>query len=186
MTEDRHERAWHFPAIERRYGKPMAHWFDVVAQLDGLRFPEQVAHLREQHGFSRTHAQALVLHTRGSTTARRFTTVEEYLAGVDPVAAATVRSILACALAVSDDLECVIAWNHPMVRRGRTYVFGVSVASHHLLIAPHGEGVLDTLRPLLQGYTVNRKTVRVPLDWQVDPDLLEAMVAGAAAGEASR
>ena len=41
-------REAHFPAIEKRYGEPMKHWFTVMQRIAGGRYPEQIAHLREK------------------------------------------------------------------------------------------------------------------------------------------
>ena len=67
-------RESHFPAIEKRYGEPMSHWHKVMARVAGKTYPEQMAHLQENHGFSKTHANALVMYTRGSLSARRHAT----------------------------------------------------------------------------------------------------------------
>mgnify|MGYP003346823803 CR=1 FL=1 len=72
-------------------------------------------------------------------------------------------------------MEAVIAWNQPMLRRGKSYVFGVMAASNHLLIAPWG-GLSDNVLGRLKGLEVNKKTVRVPADWKVDAALLRLMV----------
>ena len=53
-------REAHFPAIEKRYGEKMAYWFKVMAKLEGKKYAEQVAHLKENYGFSQAHANALV------------------------------------------------------------------------------------------------------------------------------
>ncbi|MGA1594869.1 MAG: DUF4287 domain-containing protein, partial [Ilumatobacteraceae bacterium] len=50
------DRSEYFPAIERRYGQPMSHWFSVMEELADQRYPEQIAFLRENHGFSQAHA----------------------------------------------------------------------------------------------------------------------------------
>jgi uncharacterized protein YdhG (YjbR/CyaY superfamily) len=73
-------------------------------------------------------------------------------------------------------LELVIAWNQPMLKHGDSYVFGCSALKNHLLIAPWNPKVLKTFEKRLAGYTVNKKTVRVPIDWQVDEKLLIDMV----------
>ena len=65
-------REAHFPAIERRYGEKMAYWFKVMAKLSDAKYPEQIAHLKENYGFSQTHANALVMYSRGSKSAKRF------------------------------------------------------------------------------------------------------------------
>lgn len=170
------DRAAFFPAIEKKHGQPMAYWFDLMAERADQSYNEQFAYLTEEHGFSRAHANALVMYCRGSASSKRFDTVDDYLAKVEPDAAATVRSIFATITDAHPDLRPVIAWNQPMLRRGDDYVFGLSVQSKHILLGPWGDDALDAARPLLDGYKVNKKTVQVPLDWDVDAPILAAMV----------
>lgn len=170
------DRASYFPAIEKRYGQPIAHWIAQLKALAGQSYDAQMAHLQTQHGFSRAHANALVLYCRGSTSARRVPSLDAYLAAATATQAATVRAIFAAIAEKHPDLETVIAWNHPMLKDGGRYVFGVSLAKQHLTLAPMGEGVLDAFRPRLADYEVNKKTLRVPSDWSVDGALLGDMV----------
>jgi uncharacterized protein YdhG (YjbR/CyaY superfamily) len=69
----------------------------------------------------------------------------------------------------------VIAWNQPMLRKGKDYIFGLSAATNHLLIAPWG-GISDTVAAKLKGLEPNKKTIKVPVDWKVDAALLRLMV----------
>ena len=71
-----------------------------------------------------------------------------------------------------------------MLAVDRAYVFGVTLSKSHILIAPWGTGVLDALRPRLTRYTVNKKTFRVPLDWDVDAALIGDMAAAVVGGSA--
>ena len=80
-------REAHFPAIEKKYGEKMAYWFKVMAKLDGKKYPEQIAHLRENYGFSQAHANALVMYSRGSESSRRFNTHADFYKSVTPVQA---------------------------------------------------------------------------------------------------
>lgn len=171
------ERSSYFPAIERKHGQPMAYWFDVMAGMSDRRYPEQMAFLQEEHGFSRTHANALVQYCRGSTSSRRFDSVDEFLAQQDEPKRATIRAILAAVSAGFPDAEIVIAWNQPMVKRGGRYVFGVSAAAEHLLIAPFDDSVIEEFRPRLDAYHLNKKTIRVPVDWDVDVSLVQDLIA---------
>lgn len=176
------DRASFFPAIERRHGQPIGHWVALLAALPDKKYDAQMAHLQTQHGFSRAHANALVLYCRGSVSARRVDSLEAYLAAASATQAATVRAIFAAIAEKHPDLTSVIAWNHPMLKDGAHYVFGVSVAKQHLTLAPMGAGVLDAFRPRLTGYAVNKKTLRVPSDWPVDGALLCDMVAASRGG----
>lgn len=164
----------------------MSFWFRELATVSNERYPVQMAFLQETHGFSRAHANAVVLYSRGSTNARRYDTLEDYLAALDATKSATVRGIFAVLTDRFPTAEVVIAWNHPMLRLGGRYLFGVSAATGHLLIAPYDAGIIDQFRPRLTGYVVNRKTIRVPVDWQVDADLITDMIAAQLADAAGR
>ena len=69
-----------------------------------------------------------------------------------------------------------VSTNNPMVKIDDTYVFGVSVHSNHILIAPFNAGVIEQFRDRLSGYSLNKKTIKVPIDWDVDADLICDMV----------
>lgn len=173
------ERSDYFPAIEKKYGQPMTYWFGVMKEISDRKYPDQMAYLQESHGFSRAHANALILYTRGSTSSKRFSSVDDFLAKADSVQAKTITSILAAITQKYPRAEVVMAWNQPMVKVDDKYVFGVSSTKGYLLIAPFGSGILEEFLPRLEDYTVNKKTVRVPSDWKVNKKLVTDMVAAA-------
>lgn len=171
------DRASFFPAIEKRYGQPMSYWHEVMERLKGQRYPEQMAYLQENYGFSRAHANALVQYSRGSTSSRRFSTMDEYLAPHSAEQQATVRAIFAVIQRRYPKLEQVIAWNQPMLKLGTQYVFGLSVLKNYILIAPVGPGIIEEFADRLGKYRVNKKTIQIPSDWKVDRALLRDLVA---------
>lgn len=175
VTKDPSREA-HFPAIEKRYGEPMKYWFGVMKKLEGKKYPEQIAHLRENFGFSQAHANALVMYSRGSTSAQRFNSLSDYYKSISPQQAKTVRAIFKAIQGKYPKLELVVAWNQPMLRDGSKYVFGVSATKGYLLMAPWSTEVLEDFRPKLEGYKVNKKTIQIPSDWDVDSKLLIQMV----------
>ena len=177
MASTNPDRSSYFPAIEKKHGLPMSYWFDQMKEIKDLKYPEQIAYLRENHGFSQTHANALVLYSKGNTTSRRFNTLEDYLAPLDDEKQAKAREIFAAITKKYPKAEIVIAWNQPMVKLEDAYVFGLSTQSKYFLLAPWGTGVLDQFRPRLADYEVNKKTFKVPFDWKVDKKLLCDMVA---------
>jgi uncharacterized protein YdhG (YjbR/CyaY superfamily) len=170
------DRASYFPAIEKKYGQPMSYWFDQMSEISDWKYPEQVAYLKENHGFSQAHANALVMYTRGSTSAHRVSTFDEYLEPFGETTQKTVRAIFAAIRAKYRKAEIVIAWNQPMLKLDGHYIFGVMVQKNYILMAPWG-GVLDEFRPRLTEYKVNKKTIQVPLDWKPDKKLLQDMAA---------
>jgi uncharacterized protein YdhG (YjbR/CyaY superfamily) len=169
-------REAHFPLIEKKYGEPMKYWFKVMEKIKDQKYPEQIAHLRENYGFSQNHANALVMYSRGSKTTRKYETPSEYYKSIDPVQAKTLRKVFRILGAKFPELETVIAWNQPMMRIDTKYVFGASVAKNHILIAPFNAEVLKKMAKDLSGYKVNKKTVAVPNDWAVDEKLIIKMV----------
>ena len=171
------DRSSYFPAIEKKYGQPMSFWFERMQEIADQKYADQIAYLRENHGFSQAHANAVVLYCRGSKSARRYDTVDQYLAQFDEVKQKTVRSIFAAIQSKFPNLELVIAWNQPMLKFGAHYVFGVTVLKNHILLAPWSTKVLADFSDQLAKYEVNKKTFKVPVDWKVNKKLLQDMVA---------
>lgn len=54
--------ASYFPSIERKYGQPMEHWFEIVKQARPLRHMELVNLLKTSHQMGHGHASAIVAH----------------------------------------------------------------------------------------------------------------------------
>jgi uncharacterized protein YdhG (YjbR/CyaY superfamily) len=169
------DRSAYFPAIEKKHGKPVAFYLQEIADLGDAKYQEQIDLLRERHGFSQAHANAVVMYARGSITSKRVDTPEAYFSSLGGDREATIRAIFAAITAKYPDLELVIAWNQPMLKQGKDYVFGVSAAKQHLLLGPWG-GISDAVKARLKGLEANKKTIRVPIDWKVDAPLLRLMV----------
>jgi uncharacterized protein YdhG (YjbR/CyaY superfamily) len=179
------DRTQHWPRIEARYGRPMRDWFELLAGREDQRYPALMAFLQEEHGFSRAHANAVVQFHRGSTSSRRFATLDEYLAAAEPVGAATVRAAFDGLLARHPGTTVEIAWNQPFLVRDGRRLLSLAVLDGHLLAAPWSVEVLDAFRTRLDadpGVTkVLAKTFRLPSDRPIDPGLLDDLVAAALA-----
>lgn len=170
------DRSVHFAAIERKHGHPVSYFFDQLQALEATRYEEQMAYLQENHGFSRTHANALVMTHRGSTSTRRHDGPEAWFAALEPARQRTARAIFSAITARFPDLELVIAWNQPMLKAGKAYVFGLSAAKSHFTLNPMSGAVIARMTDDLAGYRVNKNTFVVPDDWEVDASLLEKLV----------
>ncbi len=170
------DRSSYFPAIEKKYEQPMSFWFDQMAEISDRKYPEQIAYLRENFGFSQTHANALVLYSRGSTSSVKYENIDQYLAQFDETKQETVRSIFAAMTEKYLTMQVVIAWNHPFGKIADRFIIGVSVHQKHILLGPARTEVLTDLASELTPYVVNKKTFKVPVDWKVDTKLMRKIV----------
>jgi hypothetical protein len=59
--------ASYLPSIEKTYGKPIAHWQDIVRQQQGMTHMQIVTLLKTQHGLGHGHANAVVAATLAET-----------------------------------------------------------------------------------------------------------------------
>jgi uncharacterized protein YdhG (YjbR/CyaY superfamily) len=158
----------------------MAYWFKVMAKIEGKKYPEQIAHLKENYGFSQAHANALVMYSRGSLSSKRFERPSDYFKAIDPQQAKTIKAIFKAIKAKHPELELVIAWNQPMLKKDTHYVFGVSTSKDHISIAPWDQDVLRAFAPKFADYKVLKKTIRLPNDWPINSSnakLLQGMIA---------
>lgn len=56
--------ASYFPSIEKKYGFPVSHWFNLLKKQKALKHMEMVAWLKSEHELGHGHANALVAHFR--------------------------------------------------------------------------------------------------------------------------
>lgn len=52
--------ASYFPAIEKKHGRPIAHWLELVRGRRGMKHMELVSWLKAEHGLGHGHANAIV------------------------------------------------------------------------------------------------------------------------------
>lgn len=175
MATQSGDRSVFFPAIEKKYGQPMSYWFGRLKDLGEEKYPAQIAYLRQEHGFSQAHANAVVMSHRGSSTSKRFTSLTSYLAPHDAQKKKTVKAIFKAIQSQYPEMKVVIAWNQPMLKLGDDYILGVSVLKNHILLGPWGDGIIAKFAPKLKEYKVNKKTIQVPVDWDIDAKLLVAI-----------
>ena len=169
-------REAHFPSIEKKYGHKMSYWFSVMKDLADEKYPAQIAYLRENHGFSQAHANALVMYSRGSLSAKRFNTPTQFYQSVGKDQAKTMRTIFKAITTKYPKAELVIAWNQPMIKIDGHYVFGASASSKHISISPWSADVIAAFAHKMEDLVVKKKTIGVPNDWDVDTKLILALV----------
>lgn len=55
--------ASYFPSIEKKYGRPILDWQELVRKALPAKHMELVAMLKSEHGMGHGHANAIVAHT---------------------------------------------------------------------------------------------------------------------------
>ena len=58
--------ASYFPSIERKYGKAIDEWLELVRARPEEKHMETVAWLKSEHGLGHGHANAIVAHVRAN------------------------------------------------------------------------------------------------------------------------
>ncbi len=108
----------------------------------------------------------------------KFVSVEDYLASLEPQKANTLREVIDFILTQFPQLECKISWNVPQIHFQGEYVFGVSALKSHLALAPWSSRVIEDFRVRLesQKYVVQKNLFQIPVDWQMDKELLKDLV----------
>ncbi|MCG5219168.1 DUF4287 domain-containing protein [Streptosporangium sp. KLBMP 9127] len=53
----------YFPSIEKKYGRPIQEWQDLIRSAELTKHMELVNWLKSEHGLGHGHAFALVAHT---------------------------------------------------------------------------------------------------------------------------
>ncbi|MEU2249820.1 DUF4287 domain-containing protein [Streptomyces sp. NPDC019224] len=66
MTTPAKGPASYFPAIEKKYGRPVEEWLDLIHSSPLTKHMELVAWLKSEHGLGHGHAYALVAHARAN------------------------------------------------------------------------------------------------------------------------
>lgn len=112
--------------------------------------------------------------------AARFSTLEDYISslatGENNPRGATVRRIVETIQAEFPTATVKIAWNVPQIQINGQYVFGISAANQWLMLASWSDGSMTRFADRLAGYHVNKRTFRVPIDWQPDRELLGDLI----------
>ena len=61
--------ASYFPSIEKKYGRPISEWQDVVRKHCPAKHMELVSMLKSEHGLGHGHANAIVAQTLAEDSA---------------------------------------------------------------------------------------------------------------------
>ena len=88
----------------------------------------------------------------------------------------TMKAIFKAITTKFPHLELVIAYNQPMVKLDKHYIFGASASTKHVLIAPWDAKVLKEFAPKFKEGNALKKTIQLPNGWDVDVKLIQAVI----------
>lgn len=107
---------------------------------------------------------------------KKFNSIEEYLASLDPPKERTLRSILNLILAEFPELQAKISWNVPTIQRQGKYVVGLAAYQHHLTFSPWSPRIIKDFKSRLGKRGVFKNCFQIPVDWKIDEALVKALV----------
>ncbi|CAN7217556.1 DUF1801 domain-containing protein [Pseudoduganella sp. LjRoot289] len=107
---------------------------------------------------------------------RAFDSVEDYLSSLDPVKAKTLKSIIEFVLAQFPALESRISWNVPTIHLNGKYVLGLAAYKKHLTFSPWSTWVMEDFKERLGKYVVFKNCFQIPVDWEIDRDLVRDLL----------
>lgn len=70
MTETVKGPASYFPSIEKKYGRPISEWKELIRASPLTKHMELVSRLKSDHGMGHGHANAVVAHTLAEDSGR--------------------------------------------------------------------------------------------------------------------
>ena len=108
--------------------------------------------------------------------AKRFETVDQYLASLDETKRKTMSEILDLVTTEFPELETRIAWNLPMIHKQGKYVVGLAAYKNHLSFSPWSAAVIESFATRLSDYVTTKNMFQVPVDWQIDASLVRDLV----------
>lgn len=106
----------------------------------------------------------------------KFSSVDEYVTAQGPVKEKTLRSVIDFILAEFPELESKIAWNVPAIHRNGKYVAGIDASKNHLTFSAWSGDVIEAFKPRLDGYVVFKNCFQIPVDWEIDEELIRDLV----------
>ncbi|WP_329615288.1 DUF4287 domain-containing protein [Streptomyces brevispora] len=70
MTDTAKGPAAYFPSIEKKYGRPVSEWKELIRSFPSAKHMELVTWLKTEHGLGHGHANALVAHALAEDSGR--------------------------------------------------------------------------------------------------------------------
>lgn len=106
----------------------------------------------------------------------KFESVEDFLNSLPSPKQETLRAVLDSVLTQFPQTEFKLAWNVPHAQIQGKYILGVNAFKNHLALAPWSETLVQDFAERLSGYETTQRMIRIPVDWNVDNELIRDIV----------
>lgn len=108
----------------------------------------------------------------------KYASLDEYYATLDAQKVELMQRVFATVQEEFPELSLKVAWNKPhLYREEKKYVAGMEAAKGWLMYHPFSKQIMADFVDRLSGYHTGLHTFRIPLDWEIDRDLLRDITA---------
>ena len=108
--------------------------------------------------------------------AKRFETVDQYLASLDETKRKTMSELIDLITSEFPELEVKIAWNLPIIHTQGKYVVGLAAYKNHISFSPWSAAIIESFATRLSDYATTKNILKIPVDWQIDVSLVRDLV----------
>lgn len=106
----------------------------------------------------------------------RFDNFPDFYRALSPEQHTHITSLVDWVRATYPDLEPVIAWNQPMFKKGTKYILGFMPTKNHTNLLTVTDSVVSSLKPALTSYKHGTRSIQLPFDWTIDPQLFAQVI----------
>ena len=106
----------------------------------------------------------------------KFSSVADYLGAQSEAKATTIGALIDFVLAEFPGLESKLAWNVPTIHRAGSYVAGFAAYKNHITVSAWSPHIIEAFKPRLDGLVVFKNCFQIPVDWEIDRDLMRDLV----------
>jgi uncharacterized protein YdhG (YjbR/CyaY superfamily) len=106
----------------------------------------------------------------------KFDNFTDFYASLAPEQLAHITSLVEWVSTNYPELEPVIAWNQPMFKSGTKYILGFMPTKKHTNLLTVTDTAVTELMPMLTHYKHGTRSIQLPFDWSIDPELFAQVI----------
>lgn len=106
----------------------------------------------------------------------KFDNFTDFYASLTPEQNTHIRSLVEWVSTAYPELEPVIAWNQPMFKKETKYILGFMPTKNHTNLLTVTDSAISELAPQLTSYKHGTRSIQLPFDWTIEPQLFEQVI----------